>query len=248
MPALPKLRNTKPHIEQRIHRALEESRKKRNREHAPGIMLSSVGKCPRALWAALHGLEEESPPEGRLLVIFELGNAVESHVISLLRAAGFSVSDRNYETQQQHAVTAYDGRLRGRLDGTIALGRDKFERDDLLEVKSAKVEKFEELLLSGYEAWNEEYADTLHAYMGWGGFRYALAVVYCKNDSRLYCERIAFDPDRFARITRKVEHVLESDAPVAKPDDATSQYSTYCKYCSHNQWCYSALAEFTFDE
>jgi CRISPR/Cas system-associated exonuclease Cas4 (RecB family) len=248
MPAIPKLRNTKPHIEQRIHRALEEDRKKRATEHAPGIMLSSVGKCPRALWAALHGIEEESPPEGRSLVIFELGNAIESHVIGLLRAAGFRVSDRSIETQKQHAISAYDGRLRGRLDGTIALGRDKFERDDLLEIKSAKVEKFEELLLVGYESWNEAYADTLHSYMGWGGFRYALVVVYCKNDSRLYCERIAFDPDRFARIQRKVEHVLKSAEPVAKPDDATSQYSSCCKYCPHNQWCWSPLPDYPFDK
>lgn len=248
MPALPKLLSTRPNIEQRIHRALEEDRKKRATEHRPGIMLSSIGECPRALWAALHGIPEESPPEGRTLVIFEHGNAVEEHVIKLLRAAGYSVSDRSYETKAQHAIEAFEGRVRGRIDGTIALGRAKFERDYLLEIKSAKLEKFEELLAVGYEAWNPKYADTLHSYMGWGGFHRALVVVYCKNDSRLYCEVVTFDAGRFAALKRKAEVILGSLATPPRPDEAESQYGSFCKWCSRNGWCWGPLSEYQFDE
>lgn len=248
MPALPKLLNPKPNIETRIHRALEEQREKREAEHQPGIMLSSVGRCPRLLWSQLHGIAPAEQPSGKALAIFSLGNAIEAEVIELLRLAGYTVTDRDPETGKQFAVSAYDGQVRGRLDGKIELRRSRFEPFGLLEVKSAKVERFEELLPIGYEAWSEEYADTLHAYLGWSGLRWACVVVYCKNDSRIYAEKVPFDADRFTRLRLKVEHILAAEEkPVARPKEATSQFCGYCKWCDVNDWCWGPLAEVRFD-
>lgn len=247
MPALPKLLNLKPHVETRIFRALDEARAK-EADGAPRLLrLSSVGDCPRALWAALHGVPEDTPPEGRILIVFKHGNAIEAHVIELLRAAGFLVSDRD-QAGGQHRIEAYGGRVRGHIDGKILLG-SKVEREHLLEIKSAKVERFEECQRVGYEAWNERYADTLHAYMGLGGFTRALVVVYCKDDSRMHVESIAFDPDRWTRLRLKIEYVLAAESgPVARPEEAASQYCSFCKWCSRNEWCWGPLAETRFDD
>jgi hypothetical protein len=252
VPALPKILNKKPHIEKRIHAALEDRRAKRDAEYArtsePGIMLSSVGDCQRVLWAQLHGIPQSSePPSGRTLLIFDLGNVVENEVIRLLRLADFAVSTRDVINGGQHRVVAYDGKVRGRLDGIVSLGR-KFEKDAVLEIKTAKLAKFEELIACGYEVWNPKYADTLHAYMGLGGYKRALVVVYCKDDSRLYCEVVPFDAGRFAAIQRKLEYVIGAgDEIVDRPDDATSEYCQLCKWCSHREWCWGPLAGVRFD-
>lgn len=248
MPAIPKLVNRKPNVERRIHRALEEAREKRSQEHRPGIMLSSIGDCPRNLWAALHEVPEDKPIEGKPLAIFALGSAIETHVIQLMQSAGFVITETD-STGRQPAVTAYDGRVRGRLDGVVRLGRTKLDQEwVVLEIKSAKASRFEELLQLGYEAWSQRYADTLHAYMGWGGYRHALVVVYCKDDSRIYAEKIRLDAGRFTALRLKAEYVLDAENVVVRPTEAKSQYCGFCKWCSRNEWCWSPLSEYQFDE
>ena len=216
----------------------------------PHLRMSSIGRCERDLWAELQGVESERPFDGRMLTLFRLGHAIERHVIEGLRLAGREVLDVDPETACQWEVKSPGGEIVGHIDGVIVdTGSRKGERA-ILEIKSASEKRFEALLASeGYEEWNPGYADQLHAYMGWSGIRQAIAVVYCKNDSRIYAERIGFDPKRFDGLVAKVDRILAAeDDPPKRPPEATSQYCKFCKWCDRNEWCWSVLREVKFAE
>lgn len=254
MAQLPVLKVGAPHIEKRIHRALEADREREAEKHRGRLALGSIGKCVRDLWAGVREIPEDKPTDGRALVIFEHGHAAESHMIGLLRRAGFIVVNLNPETGKQWRVVDHDDRASGRLDGFICDSKlgDPWR---LLEIKSANLNQFEELLSVGYEAWKPIYADQIQNYLGlgreqlrgFGSLDEALAVVECKNDSRIYAERIRFNPMRFHELRQKGSLALSGGSlPPARPSAATSQYCGFCKWCPRNEWCWSSTADVRF--
>ncbi len=245
MPALPDIRNPQTHIEPRVHRALEEQRKKDREGRARGLYFSELGQCERKLWALLNGYPDEEIP-GKRLAIFEMGNHVERMVIEMLRSAGYRVTRQ----QERAAFDFGEGRTAsGRVDGVIELpGRTKADAyDAVLEVKSANLEQFELCVKQGYAVWRPAYADTLHVYMDALGIPVALAVVVCKNDSRWYCEKVRLDPKRSDALKAKAERILTSRKAPDRPGEANGQYSAYCKWCHLSEACYGPIFEKVFD-
>jgi hypothetical protein len=250
MPQLPKLTKKADYVERRIHATLADERAKKDATHGGKLAFSQVGKCARLLYAGVNGVPEERDPQGRILVLFDLGEAVESHLISLLKRSGFEVQDRDPETGEQIRVVDFNGRASGRLDGEVLLGdRPHNQRWAVLELKSAKASRFDELEeLDSYELWDLAYADQLQVYMGYRKRDEALVVVECKDDSRLHCERIAFNPTRFGELHQKARDIITAKTPPNRPPEAKSQYCGYCKWCDVNGWCWGPLAGVKFDE
>lgn len=239
MATLGKILNPSPEIERRIHRALADARAKQGASTV--LRLSAAGECVRSLWAGLRGEAPAEEIEPRILAVFEMGHAVETLVVKLLRDAGYVV------LRQQEQITAYGGRVVGHIDGTTLLGAKHDQTEHLLEIKSSNTKRFEELLAVGYEAWSPKYADQLHAYMGFLGLDRALVIVVCKDDSRIHAERIRFDRDRFISINKALKTALDFEMVPARPAEATSQYCAYCKYCARAEWCWGPTAEVSFD-
>ena len=219
----------------RIHAALREKRDATAIEKAGRLALSQIGGCERDLWAGINGVPEDAPIPGRILVLFELGNAVEEHVVSLLRRAGYEIRDVDNDGQQ-FRVTVGDG-ASGRLDGKIRDGEGPW---GLLEIKSAATKPFDRLEKLGYEAWNPKYAAQIQVYMGLAGLDHAVVVVECKNDSRLYVESICFDPLECGLLMDKALRITEADGDTVpdRPEKATSEKSSFCRYCPRNRWCW----------
>jgi CRISPR/Cas system-associated exonuclease Cas4 (RecB family) len=251
MPALPRLRSPQTHIEARIHKALDKQRQERDEQYRAEragkpttLSLSGIGECPRKLWAGLHGIAGEPIPGG-VLAIFRMGEAVERLVIEMLGRADFLV----LRQQERVTIDFGDGVMAtGRWDGVVILEHGKFRREEaVLEIKSANNEQFEQCEALGYDAWRPKYGDTLHSYMGASGIDLAIAVVLNKNNSRVYAEKIRFDPERYEGLKKKAEQILRATQPVPRPEEATSQYCQFCKYCDVAEWCHSSTADVHFD-
>ena len=255
MAVIPPPTRQRQEVERRIHAALEEERRKQS-PPTEYVRLSSIGKCPRALWALRQCVpEERSPyagPMGRALMTFGVGDAVETAVVGWLRLAGYEVEEFAPDGGQW-TVTTTNGLGVGHLDGNVRLPGVSPDWK-LLEVKSAKAKKFEELVEAGsYRAWNEGYYDQVQAYMGASheteGVRDledCLAIVLCKDDSRLYPELIRYDPERYAALMQRAEIAMQDEIP-DRPPAMKSQYCKACKYCEVNKWCWGALAGVEFD-
>ena len=247
---LPKIAKTASWVQYRIHKALEKELNETNTLKSHRLALSQIGKCERSLWAGINGIPDERPPAGRILVLFDLGNAVENHLVELLRRAGFEVQDRDPNTGEQFRITGFGEKASGRLDGIIRFRhRNTTNEWDLLEIKSANTKKFDELLSIGlYQDWNPVYGDQVQIYMGRYGLKHSLVIVECKDDSRIYVEIIDFDPDRYRDLWAKAERIVNSPTLLPRPSDGKSQYCDFCKYCSHQKWCWGPMPGVNFDE
>lgn len=251
MANLPTLARTHREIERRIHQALEEERSKRVVK--PRLALSEIGRCVRDLWAQHHGIPDERPPGGQALMTFDVGSVIETAVTDWLQKAGYTISTRRGDDQWR--VTMPGEIASGRLDGLIQWGSPRDMDWRLLEVKTAKAKRFDELLAAGsYRAWNPGYYDQVQAYMGASqtasdvpALSDCLVVVVCKDDARLHCEMIRLDHDHYAQLEAKTRTAMGDEMP-NRPDQARGKSSAFCKWCSRAQWCYSALAGVDFDE
>ena len=189
--------------------------------------MSQSGKCVRKRWADVRGIPIDHGCSLRpeTLAIFRLGHVIEKEVVELLTLAGYEVTD----TQR---VVGVD-RWIGHIDGIIRIGG----RLLLLEIKSAKAKKFEELEQIGdYSRWNSAYAAQIQAYLGAlpDEISGALVVVYNKDNSELYTEYVA--ENRFAFEDLKAESRIVTESPTVpdRPKKASRTGRTpplYCGYC-----------------
>ena len=221
---------------------------------SPRVRLSSIGKCPRENWARLNGQDDERPPGAKALAIFQMGHAVEPHVVDLLRLGGYSVREVD-DDGNQFTVEMIEGQAIGHIDGMVEWGRGVQREWKLLEVKSAKQKKFTELEEAGsYATWNPGYGDQIQAYMGATQephskvepLRDCLVIVLNKDTSERWTECIRFDPERYAELKKNALAALGEEMP-ERPAKANGQYSKFCKWCSVAAWCYSPMAGVEFD-
>jgi CRISPR/Cas system-associated exonuclease Cas4 (RecB family) len=173
--------------------------------------------CERHIWYDFNGFPAE-PWEGRIRMLFNLGHLIEAEVIHWLEAAGYQVDGR------QDSFTALDGWLRGHCDGIVrhpSLGH----RAHLLEIKSASKSAFDKFAHNGIKA-EPKYSAQVQLYMGFAGLERALFVVYCKDNSDIYSERVHFERDTFRDLLAKAERIIAANDPPQPIED----YIT-CKFC-----------------
>ena len=241
MVKIPPILRHAPEVTQRLHEALLEERAQET-YYNDRLGIHELGGCVRNLWGKMHGIPSERQIDGQALVTFKLGHKVEELIVELLRLAGYEVRDRDAKGKQFEAILC-DGKLVGHVDGFVKISHI----DYVLEVKSAKQERFDKLLLLGsYEDWDPAYAYQLQAYMDIFNKVRALVVVLDKNRSLFYVEKIGRNSQLRGAYVDRVTRILCDDVP-DRPEGATSQFCAYCKWCDRNRWCWSTSPEVTFD-
>lgn len=255
MTKLPTLARTHREIEHKIHRALEDERAKR--QPRDRLSMSELGRCVRDLWAQQHGIPDERPPAGQAFMAFDVGSALEPAIVGWLKKAGYQIAEKNGAEQWRVAIRSESGAelASGRLDGLILWGNPRDQDWRLIEVKTAKAKRFDALVEAGsYRAWNPDYFDQVQSYMGASheeldmpSLEDCLVVVACKDDARLWCEMIRFDPLHYAAIQEKAAVAL-GDAMPNRPALARGKSSKFCRWCARKDWCYGPLAGVEFDD
>jgi len=250
MNELEQMRLRVPEIEQRIDEALTQNEKAKERasiKNPPRVdRMSASGRCYRERWFTFRGFEMDErggfASNPKLLRIFRLGHAIEDEVVRLLGEAGFVVKD------QQLEVGA--GEWLGHIDGLIDMGRGGIPDWCLLEIKSANASRFELLSeLDSYETWNAGYASQIHAYLHHLNVSDAIVIVYNKNTSELYVERILYDLDAAMQLEKENALVTaEGNVPPPRPAEAKSQYCAFCKWCDLQQTCWGGAVDVEFDD
>lgn len=243
-----------PEIVTRISAALSRKQAAKETEdtrNPAGVdRMSAAGRCYRERWFTFRGYEMDTGKgfswNPRLLRIFRLGHIIEDEVVSLLEASGYAV-----KSQQLELGT---GKWLGHIDGLIDMGRGGIPDWCLLEIKSANTARFELLKqLGSYGAWNKGYAAQIQAYLyHLDGIQDAVVIVYNKDSSELYTERVLFDLDVALEIERQSELVTglreASATPPARPEEAKTQYGHFCKWCDFNQRCWGGAVDVEFDD
>ena len=193
--------------------------------------LSQIGhSCPLYLWLC-HNKYKQISIHGQTLRLFEHGNKVEDWIISDLLKVGYRV----YGQQREVMFEDKEIKLYGHIDGIIE-GLEESFKPHLLECKSANDKKFHELIkLNSYEAWNEGYKTQIQVYMLGLELERCLAIVYNKNTSEIYSERIKLDK---SYAIQKLEHVFNILAN-PKPENKCPRADWWeAKFCGFYNECF----------
>ena len=118
----------------------------------------------------------------------------------------------------------------GHIDGIIRYDGDPH----ILEIKSANDASFKKLKkCQSYEVWQPKYKAQIHGYMHATGIHDAVVIVYNKNNSELYSEKIEYNFNYMNALLKFVtESVTATSVPQLFCGDKTA------KYCEYQGLCY----------
>jgi len=194
------------------------------REERDYLGLSEIGHpCPRYLWYAHHGYSRKAL-QGRILRIFDRGNAIEDNARIDIMSVGYVVHSRQKEVKIERGDTVLIGHIDGMID------------DCLLEIKSSSLKEFKKLQKVGYETWKEMYKAQIHAYMTLMKATSAIAWVECKDNSEIYTEQIYPDMDYVLSLFERTFDTIEQPTPPKRKCPRNDWYEA--KMCNFYEECF----------
>jgi hypothetical protein len=200
---------------------------------------SEIGtECDRALWYGFRQAGRRAI-EGRMARLFDTGHREEARVLDELRAIGCEVYDRD-ERGEQFGVSSLGGHFQGHVDAIVVGLPEAPGTPHLVDVKTIKSKKFDELLKKGMKAMYPKYHAQAHGYMGHLDLERALFLFVCKDDDRIHCERFPFDRAEFQRYEARAERIIRAETPPPRLSDDPAWFA--CKFCDFHAVCHRAVA------
>ena len=185
--------------------------------------------CERWLWLSFRWAVQEKF-KGRILRLFRRGNNEEATIISDLRAAGIHV----YGTQTRVELGSH---VSGSLDGVGKgiLGAPKTEH--VLEFKTHSLKSFNDLEKNGVEKSKPMHFIQCQVYMHGTALKRALYVAVCKDDDRIYTERLEYDKEVATKAIARGQRIALTDR---MPEPVSADPSWHqCKFCpAHGVVCF----------
>lgn len=199
----------------------------------PHMGCSQLGHpCDRWLWLSFRWavLPEFS---GRMLRVFRRGRSEEATIISDLRAIGIDV--RHVGCQQKRVD--FGCHVSGSLDGIIESGVPEApKKRHVAEFKTHNAKSFNELQKDGVEKAKPEHYIQMQVYMHGTKIDRALYVAVCKDDDRIYSERVRYNKEVAEKaIERGKRLALDDHMP---PPISTDPSWYQCKVCSAYEFCH----------
>jgi len=189
--------------------------------------------CDRYLWLSFRWACPEQF-NGRILRLFRRGQNEESVVVSDLRAAGCEVSDLDTNGRQ---YGFRDGHFAGSIDGIVLSGVPEApNKPHVLEIKTHSIKSFNELEKEGVKKSKPMHYAQMQTYMARMNIDRALYFAVCKDDDRIYTERVRLDKDEADRLAERAQRIIASDR---MPEPISADPTWYqCKYCSAADLCH----------
>lgn len=192
-------------------------------------------RCDRRLWLAFRHVFRERF-NGRMLRLFETGHQQEARVVADLRAAGVEVWDVDPGTGNQFEYTSLDGHVVCKIDG-VALGLPEApQTPHLLEIKSANKKQFDKIEKEGCEKAKPEHFAQVQLGMGLADLTRAAYIVVCKDDERLYLERVNYEDKTFQALLLRAGRIIKAESPPARISQDPAFW--VCKFCPFVDHCH----------
>lgn len=220
-----------------IYRLYEERAKT---EKARGYLGgSAIGdECARRLWLSFR-FATSGGFDGRMLRLFDTGHREEARLLDELRAIGLTVWDRQPDGSQ-FGVEACGGHFRGHLDAVVEGMPEAPKTPHLVDVKTIRAKKFDELMGSNIKTMYPVYYAQGTVYMGLTGLTRAAFFFVCKDDDRIHVERFEFDPIHFAKLMARAERIVFSQEPPPRLSNDPEFFG--CQFCGMRAICHETAA------
>ena len=194
---------------------------------------SEIGHhCERWLWYKFRWSVVEKFP-GRVLRMFRRGRNEEEIVVADLRAAGLHV----VSVGNSQSRVKFDWHVSGSVDGIIEYGvPEAFQKRHVLEIKTHSLKSFEDMEKHGVEKSKPQHYTQVQLYMLGLKIDRALYVAVCKDDDRIYTERIRFDEAHAQRALAKGQRIVRT--PEIPTPISTNPSWYQCKWCPAQNMCH----------
>lgn len=207
------------------------SNEREPREYPSGSMIG--GDCERQVWFQFR--HPKKMDELRVYRIFELGNLLEDHIVEILRKK-FTVHATNTDGSQ-FSFKDDEWKITGSIDGVIE-GLPESSAPHLLEIKTYNEKRFKTLLASGVKISDPKYYVQMQIYMHEFKLKRALFLAYCKNDSKIYTERVEYNEFVALEFLNRAKKIY-----LAKTKDDLDRISNKetdfnCKFCQYKKECF----------
>ena len=194
--------------------------------------ISQAGhKCERYLWLNFRWAVIEKF-DGRMLRLFRRGHHEEYFFVEDLRRAGLIIS----ECLEDQKTIDFGSHVKGSPDG-VALGVPEAKTvPHITEFKTHSLKSFENLLKVGVVEAKPLHSIQMQCYMYGHDLTRALYVAVCKNDDRLYTERLRLDKDIAIHYIDRSKRIALSER---MPEPMNTNPSWWeCKFCPAYNFCF----------
>lgn len=196
---------------------------------------SEIGaECDRALWYGWRWVGGRGIG-GQLARLFDTGHREEARLLAELRSLGYEVHDRD-EHGRQFGVLSHGGHFRGHCDAVVRGLPEAPKSWHLVDVKTIKAKKFDELLKKGLRAMYPKYWAQGQGYMGHLELERAAFIFVCKDDDRIHVERFEFDRAEFEKYEARALRIITAAEPPMRLSDDPAWFA--CKFCDYHEVCH----------
>ncbi len=228
MAIIPEPENNTISLINRYHEELSE----KPRHHLGFSLLGHP--CDRWLWLSFRwAIREEFP--GRIKRLFRRGQNEELTAASDLRAIGVDLRETG-----RYQRTIYAGtHVQGSPDGIIYRGLPEAPRSEhVWECKTHSKKSFDEVKKKGVQRAKWQHYVQMQCSMTRANISRALYYAVCKDDDRLYTERVYIDRAEGEKYLDRGKRIALSERI---PEPLSADPSWYqCKLCAAHQFCFES--------
>jgi hypothetical protein len=200
------------------------------RLHLGGSMLGHP--CDRWLWLSFRWAVREKFP-GRIRRLFRRGRNEEEIVVADLKAIGLDIG----ETGDSQRFLNLDQHVGGSVDGIIESGvPGAIKTRHILEIKTHNKKSFDDLEKKGIKDSKPMHWAQMQIYMRGTEIDRALYVAVCKDDDRLYTERVKYDEEAAGNLLDRGHRIAITERIPVPISTDTSWYQ--CKFCAAHSFCH----------
>ena len=198
----------------------------------PHMGVSLLGHhCDRWLWINFRWAVVEDF-DGRILRLFRRGHSEEDTIIRDLRSIGIDIRS------SQRRVD-FGNHVSGSLDGVIEKGVPEAPKArHVAEFKTHSKKSFDDMVKNGVEKSKPMHFIQMQVYMHGTDINRALYLAVCKDDDRIYTERVKYDKKVAEDAIIRGKRIAMSDR---MPEPCSADPSWYqCKFCPAHSFCHKA--------
>lgn len=224
-----------PESDHTIQALIDKHHEARAEPPRPHMGCSQLGHpCDRWLWLSFRWAVQPTFP-GRILRLFRRGHNEEEIIISDLRAIGVDI--RNSTGRNQERVD-FGCHVSGSIDAIIESGVPEAPKArHIAEFKTHSLKSFNAMEKDGVEKAKPEHFVQMQLYMHGTDIKRALYVAVCKDDDRIYTERVKYDKSVAEKFVARGQRLALDDR---MPPPISTDPSWYqCKFCDAHEFCHS---------
>lgn len=209
-----------------------EERKELPRPHIGASLLGH--HCDRWLWLSFRWAVREQF-SGRMLRLFRRGHLEERTVVDDLRLAGLVIAS----TGDDQSRVSFGSHVSGSVDGVIKSGVPEApKKEHVLEIKTHSKKSFDALEKDGVQKAKPMHYTQMQVYMLGLSLERALYYATCKDDDRIYTERVRFDKEHASKAVERGKRIATSDR-LPEPCAGASATWYQCKFCPAYEFCHA---------